>query len=69
MQSCCRKVTKNGFLGELLAGFQAVEPFDQDETVAILPHHDRRLLPDLKYALSDLACLAGSSVARSFAGT
>jgi hypothetical protein len=53
----------------LLAGFQAVEPFDQDETVAILPHHDRRLLPDLKYALSDLACLAGSSVARSFAGT
>src|SRR5260370_8388531 len=42
-------------LAELLAGFEAVQPLDQDEALAVRPHQDRGLLAGFQHALGDLA--------------
>src|SRR5437870_1114727 len=40
-------------LAELLAGLEPVQPFDQDEALAVRPHQDRGLLADFQHALGD----------------
>src|SRR5260370_1485771 len=42
-------------LAELLAGFEAMQPLDQDEALAVRPHQDRGLLAGFEHALGDLA--------------
>jgi hypothetical protein len=36
-------VSDDGFLAQLLARLQTMQPFHQDETFAVLPHQDRAL--------------------------
>ena len=48
------KVAQNGLFSQLPACFQAVEPFHQDEPIAIAPHQNRYLLAQLQNALGDL---------------
>src|SRR5262249_30902178 len=52
-------VSDDGFLPQLLARLQTMQPFHQDETFAVLPHQDRALQPDLKDALGDLLRFLG----------
>src|SRR6266478_1308105 len=52
-------VSDNGFLAQLLARLQTMQPFHQDETFAVLPHQDRALQADLEDALGDLLRLLG----------
>src|SRR5262245_45185749 len=52
-------VSDDGFLAQLLARFQTMQPFHQDETFAVLPHQDRALQADLEDALGDLLRLLG----------
>jgi hypothetical protein len=40
-------ISDDVFLAQLLAGFQTMQPFHQDETFAVLPHQDRALQADL----------------------
>src|SRR4029079_14520896 len=54
MLSRLDQVAEDRCLAQLLAGFQAVQPLHQDETIAIAPDQDRRLLTDLQYALRDV---------------
>src|SRR5262249_55543205 len=52
-------VSDDGFLAQLLARLQTMQPFHQDETFAVLSHQDRALQPDLKDALGDLLRFLG----------
>src|SRR5215468_10111750 len=52
-------VSDNGFLAQLLARLQTMQPFHQDETFAVLPHQDRALQADPEDALGDLLRLLG----------
>src|SRR5437016_12888949 len=48
------QVTVDRFVAQRLAGFQPVQPFDENEARAVAPHQDGRLLTDLQHALRDL---------------
>src|SRR5262245_18758216 len=52
-------ISDDGLLAELLARLQPMQPFHQDETFGVLPHHDRALQADLEDALGDLLRLLG----------
>jgi hypothetical protein len=58
----------DGRFAQLSACFQPVQPFHQDETVAVAPHQDRRLLTVPLNALRDLVDVfwikGGSSLGR-----
>ncbi len=48
------QVAENGVLPQLLASFQTVQPFDQDEALPIGPHQNWHLLSNLQNALGNL---------------
>jgi hypothetical protein len=52
-------VSDDGFLAQLLACLQTMQPLHQDETFAVLPHQDWALQADLEDALGDLLRLLG----------
>jgi hypothetical protein len=52
-------VSDDGFLAQLLARLQTMQPLHQDETFAVLPHQDWALQADLEDALGDLLRLLG----------
>src|SRR5437588_7691188 len=53
------EVAQDGVLSQLPAGFQAVQPFHQDETVSIASHQNGHLQSDLQNALGDVLRLFG----------
>ena len=50
MRAGLHDVPDDGFLAQLLARLQTMQPFHQDETFAVLPHQDRALQADLEDA-------------------
>ena len=59
MPSGLHEISDDGFLTQLLARFQTMQPFHQDQTFTVLPHQDRVLQADLEDTLGDLLRLLG----------
>src|SRR5262249_15095634 len=59
MRAGLHDVPDDGFLAQLLARLQTMQPFHKDETFAVLPHQDRALQADLEDAFGDLLRLLG----------
>src|SRR5436190_16971147 len=54
MAARLHEISENRVFSQLAARLQAVQPFYQDKALAVAPHQNRHLLPDLQNALGDL---------------
>jgi hypothetical protein len=48
------EISDDRFFAQRLAGFQAVQPMHEDETIAVAPHQNGGFLPALQHALGNL---------------
>src|SRR4051794_10542817 len=60
------EITEDIDLAELLAGFEPLQPLHQNETIAVAPHQDRRLLAELHDALGKLVDRRGLEFGAAF---
>src|SRR5437763_8538413 len=66
MLSRIDEIAKDAGLAELLAGFEPLQALHQDETIAVTPHQDRRLLAMLHDALGELVDRGGLEFGAAF---
>ena len=55
MRAGLHDVPDDGFVAQLLARLQTMQPFHQDETFAVLPHQARALQADLEDEIANVS--------------